>query len=351
MIDQRTAFPTRHRSTVKATVRRLALVVAALIVIVFLLGAFLLRSVPPTKPRLSARIERGSLHHGGRERTFLFYVPARVEPSPALLLVFHPSMSSGAGAREAFAYEFDRLADEHGFIAVYPDGVGQHWNDCRKRAPYAARRLGIDDTGFARTLVAHFVASRGVAAERIFVTGVSNGGSMAIRLALEAPDLVRAVAAVAASVPAEQNLGCRVSGLPVSILFMNGTADPMNPYDGGDVVLYGVWGNRGPVLSAVDSARLFATLAGYRGEPKREVVADRDRSDGSTVERLRWSEPGRRSIILDSVRGGGHTVPHSTVRGPRLLGRTNGDLTAAEEIWSFFSSETDGVIETAKEKE
>ena len=304
-----------------------------------MLWALLLRSVAPTKPLLSARIERGSLEHGGRTRTFLYYLPARVEPAPALVIVFHSSMGNGAQARAAFAYDFDRLADQYGFIAMYPDGVAQHWNDCRKRAPYAPRRLGIDDVGFIRALVAHSTARWNVNADRVLATGVSNGGQMAIRLALEAPDLVRAVAPVAASLPAPTNMSCRVSGVPVSILFMNGTADPMNPYRGGDVELYGVWGNRGRVVSSIESAAWFAKLAGYTGEPERSMLPDRDRDDGSSVERVQWNDGDRKAVALYSIRGGGHTVPHPRARAPRLLGHNNADFAAADEIWSFFSNE------------
>ena len=48
----------------------------------------------------------------------------------------------------------------------------------------------------------------------MFATGISNGGQMALRLALEAPELVRAVAPVAASLPAERNLDCKPPGAP-----------------------------------------------------------------------------------------------------------------------------------------
>jgi polyhydroxybutyrate depolymerase len=206
-------------------------------------------------------------------------------------------------------------------------------------APYAARRLGIDDVGFTRALIAFFRSRSNADTRRVFATGVSNGGQMAIRLALEAPELVRAVAPVVASLPAAVNMDCRVSGVPVSIMFMNGTDDPMNPYGGGDVELYGLWGNRGRVVSSIASATWFARLAGYTGPPERAMLPDRNRHDGSTVERLQWDDPKRRRITLYSIRGGGHTVPHPTARAPRLLGRTNADLAAAEEIWSFFAGE------------
>lgn len=343
MKAQQSPSSRRARSIPGAVLRRvlifLALGAASLIVIAALLWALFLRSAAQAKPPLSGALTHGSLEHGGRTRTFLSYVPAQVDPHPALVIVFHSSMGDGAQARTAFGYDFDRLADQHGFIVVYPDGVERHWNDCRKRAPFAARRLGIDDVGFIRALVAHFRANWNTGSDRVFATGVSNGGQMAIRLALEAPDLVHAVAPVVASLPAATNLDCRVIGEPVSILFMNGTGDPMNPYGGGDVELYGVWGNRGRVISSIDSAAWFARLAGYTGQPERTMLPDRNPEDRSTVERVDWNHPDRKKVVLYSIRGGGHTVPHPTARAPRLLGRTNADLAAAEVIWSFFSGE------------
>jgi polyhydroxybutyrate depolymerase len=322
----------------KRRLRTLGYALLALVVLGAVLYAALGRFVAAPEPALSAKIAEGTLDFGGRTRHYLAYVPARLAPSPALVLAFHGSMGDGAQARAGYGYAFDRLADEHGFVVVYPDGVERHWNDCRKRAPYAAHALGIDDVGLVRALVDRFAAERGIDRARVFATGVSNGGQMAIRLALEAPDLVRAVAPVIASVPAPENMDCTPKQAPVSVLFMNGTGDPFNPYGGGDVALYGVWGNRGPVLSTVDSALYFAALAGYTAEPQRDALPDRDPGDGSLVERARWSEVGKKNVALYAIRGGGHTVPHPVARIPRLLGRTNADITAADEIWAFFAA-------------
>jgi polyhydroxybutyrate depolymerase len=316
--------------------RWIAIGLTVLLVVAAVLYAALGRSVSAPEPALSAKAAEGTLDFGGRTRHYLSYAPAKLAPGAALVIAFHGSLGDGDQARRGFGYAFDRLADEHGFVVVYPDGVERHWNDCRKMAPYAAHTLGIDDVGFVRALVDRFAAERGIDRARVFATGVSNGGQMAIRLALEAPDLVRAVAPVIASVPDRENMDCAMKHQPVAVLIMNGTADPFNPYGGGNVELYGVWGNRGKVLPTVDSALYFAALAGYEGEPRRDDLPDLDTEDGSTVERARWSALGKKPIVLYTIRGGGHSVPHPVARGPRLLGRTNADITAADEIWSFF---------------
>jgi len=278
------------------------------------------------------------LVHAGRERHFLSYTPSRATERPALVLVFHASRGSGARARAAFGYEFDRLAESAGFIVVYPDGFEGHWNDCRRAGPYSANRLQVDDVGFTRALVDHFVREQAADRRRVFATGLSNGGQMALRLALEAPELVRAVAPVAASLPTGGNMDCQTLGRPVSILLMNGTADPMNPYEGGEVALFGWLGSRGHVLSTQNTIDYWRELAASQGPPQLELLPDRDAGDHSRVERRSWREPGHKAVVLDTIVGGGHTLPNPELRMPRLLGPTNGDLVAAREIWRFFES-------------
>lgn len=301
-------------------------------------ATMLLRFELPPPPALSAEPTQDALPWRGLSRLYSVYVPEGLGAGAPLVLVFHGSDGDARQARAAFGWEWDRLADEHGFVVAYPEGYEGHWNDCRAAGPYAANRLDVDDVGFTRALVARLVERRGVDPARVYATGISNGGQMALRLALEAPELVRAVAPVIASLPAEGNLDCAPSGRPVSMLVMNGTADPMNPYEGGTVALYGLVGNRGEVLSTEATAGYFAALAGHDRPGVREALPDPAPRDGTSIERTRWAAPGRAEVVLYAVHGGGHTVPHPRVRFPRLLGRTSADAVAAEQIWEFFAS-------------
>jgi len=245
-------------------------------------------------------------------------------------------MGSSAKARQAYGYDFDRLAEAHGFIAIYPQGYDGHWNDIKKKGPFAAKLENVDDVGFLHVLVDRLVEDHGADRARVYVTGVSNGGGMTIRLALQAPGFARAYAAVVASVPTPGNLIITPARKPVSMLIMNGTADPLNPWDGGDVELYGVWGNRGPVLSTQESVDYFRVLDELTGAPAMRQLPDRDSDDGTTAECRRWSAPGKRIVELVTIKRGGHAVPHPASQGPRLLGHTNRDFHAADEIWDFF---------------
>jgi polyhydroxybutyrate depolymerase len=292
---------------------------------------------PPEAPALGGVLRRASIRVGDRERTYAFYAPPSLPDNAPLLFALHGSGGDGEQIREMTGYRFDQLAEREGFVVVYPDGFGHNWDDCRKVASYPARALHIDDVGFIRALIERFRESHHVDPARVFAMGYSNGGQMSYRLALEMPDRVLSVAAVSAGLPTPENEDCSPSGKPVSVLIMNGTVDPINPYAGGRVTFFGS-GDRGTVLSSVESARYFAGLAGVTGAPSVERVGAGDAS--LWLERSTWGSPAAASgveVVLDTIHGGGHTVPQAVVRYPRIVGPTYAGLDGPAEMWSFFA--------------
>jgi polyhydroxybutyrate depolymerase len=138
------------------------------------------------------------------------------------------------------------LPNERGFAVVYPDAYEGYWNACNIVGDYSANKLDVDDVGFLTRMVDKLTNEIG----RLFATGISRGGHMAFRLALEAPSRFRAVAAVAANVPTPENFKCKPAGQgSSSVMIMNGTKDPLNPFDGGEVTLFGLF-RRGKVRSS-----------------------------------------------------------------------------------------------------
>jgi polyhydroxybutyrate depolymerase len=297
--------------------------------------AYFLYAPAPETPPLSASVQRGSLRVGELQRSYVFYVPARVAPHPPLLVALHGSMGNAGQMRRTSAYRFEQLADEHGFIVVYPEGYEGHWNDCRKKGPYAAKQLGIDDVSFMRALIAHFRSAHGVDSARVFAVGISNGAHLSYRLALEASDLVRAVAAVAANLPTDENSDCTPASAAVPVLIINGTEDPINPFEGGRVTIFG-FGDRGHVRSARESAAYFARRNGIATAPVIEQIAQ-EGSAPTSAERVHWRSPTGADVVLYTIHGGGHTLPQPRARSPRILGRTHRELDGPAEIWRFFA--------------
>jgi polyhydroxybutyrate depolymerase len=170
--------------------------------------------------------------------------------------------------------------------------------------------------------------------KRVFVIGYSNGGQLAYRLALEMPERVAAIAVVAANLPADENCDCVKSGRPVPVLILNGTCDPINPCNGGNVRLFG-FANRGRVISARESAEYFARLNGHHGEPRVAVQGKRLR-----VKIASWEDAGKPEVVLATVQGGGHVVPQPYYSAPPFLGLTTHAINGPEEIWEFFARQS-----------
>ncbi|MBV9991038.1 MAG: polyhydroxybutyrate depolymerase [Alphaproteobacteria bacterium] len=260
---------------------------------------------PPQQPHLGGRLTRASLAVGGLTRSYLLYVPKGLPKGAALVMALHGSDGSGARMRLETGYGFERLADAHGFAVVYPDGYEGYWNGCNIVGDYAANARNIDDVGFLEALGDKLAREIGVDRGKVFAVGLSRGGHMAYRLALEAPERFRAVAAVAASLPAPENFKCKPRGRSAPpVMIMNGTDDPLNPFDGGEVTLFGFL-KRGTVLSSRATAQYFA-----RAHGKVELVA---------------------------IHGGGHVMPQPYWRAPRILGPTPAAPDGPAAIWDFFA--------------
>lgn len=261
----------------------------------------------------------------GLERTWSTYSPGPAhEPDAPVLLVIHGTGDTGSGIRRGIGPDLEGLADAHGFTIAYVDGHQNNWNECRREGAWPAKKQNLDDVGLMREVIEQLGA-----AGPVYAVGFSSGGHMAMRLALEAPDLVDGVAAVAANPATEENLQCDHAAEPVPIMFVQGREDPINPIDGGEVVVgSGPFAtSRGEVLSAVDGARWFA---------RRDSVT----SDASVppavrngdAETITWesADPVRLAIV-DRV---GHSFPTLSGRWG-LDGGARYD--APGEIWQFFS--------------
>lgn len=310
---------------------------AILLWLMSLVGWWYLSSDSAQEPELAGSLQPGQLVHDKLPRRWLAWVPATLsEPAP-VVIVLHGSLGSAEQIMQATYYDFNALAERDGFIAVYPNGVDKHWNDCRASADYAANKYDIDDVGFLAAMLDSLAADYAIDRDRVYVAGLSNGGHMAYRLALEAPELIAGVAAIAASLPVAENLGCDSANIAMPTLIINGTADFVNPYEGGLVTVLGN-ASRGEVRSSMATARYWASLAGHGDDGELHHWPQREAGAETSVTSTHWHAPGREPVLLVTVENGGHTIPHPTYRQPRLLGTTSNEFDAVELIWSFFAN-------------
>lgn len=267
------------------------------------------------------------LRHGERAREYRLYVPATLDRTRpvALVLALHGHGGTGHGMEQLTLGRLDRLADRDGAVIAYPDGIDHRWNDMLDAS-------SVDDVGFLVALVDALAARLPIDRARVFVTGMSNGGFMSVRLACARPDVFAAFAPVAAGLRGPPCEPTRA----VPMLFVNGTADPLVTYDGTTVH----FGDR--VLSekrtTSDAVARFAERDGCTAPAEYENLPDRDPNDGSTVRvERRAGCRDTAEVLLYRVEGGGHTWPGGfQYLGERWIGRTNRDLDATDVIWSFF---------------
>jgi polyhydroxybutyrate depolymerase len=240
------------------------------------------------RAQIGTLIENTTLQHGGVTRFFDTYVPPGLPASPVpLLIVLHGGTLSKEDVKVGPMSEFAGLADSEKFIIIMPNGVDPatglsgatgefSWNDCRNDA--GVSETEADDVGFMGALIDWAGVNFNLGQGRIYATGTSNGGMMAYRLAFELSNRVAAVAAILANLPA--NSECLTEPLnPGSVLIMNGTADPLMPYGGGQVA-----GNRGQVLSADETRDAWRNFLGTAPVPEHSVPPDLDPNDGGVVE-------------------------------------------------------------------
>lgn len=277
-------------------------------------------------------MEQVVVETGGRVRRALMAGGATGTARRPVVIMLH---GAGGTAEIAVAQTgWDRRGPEAGFITVFPEGTvrdpsrppefrrnPQTWNDGSGRGHVA--RDAVDDVGFLAALIDSLVADHRADPSAVFLTGFSNGGSLAFRAAAELPGQVRAIAPVAGH--------CWVApsaGNHTALLYLMGDSDPLNPIEGGRVQT--PWGGEEFHPAPLESFERWARAAGC-------IVPGIVRRDGQ----IAWTEGSAcgADVRMGVIAGHGHIWPG----GPRLLpqrlvGRGVAGLDATSMIRSFFSA-------------
>ncbi|PSL25389.1 alpha/beta hydrolase family esterase [Chitinophaga ginsengisoli] len=314
----------------------IAISIISLIVLICL-TLFLYWAYAPTPkaPRLLSKISKEEILIGTEKRTYWKYVPTRLSKRKVpLVIVLHGSGIDGARIRAWTGYEFDLMADEYGFAVAYPDGYKHNWNDIRKNAPFPAKKKNIDDVGFIKSLIESYRLTHDIDLRQVYVFGYSNGGTMALRLAISEPGLLAGLAISGSNLPTDDNLIDNLRAPMPPVLMVNGTADPIIPYEGGNVRFFGK--DLGNVISALATAEAIAES--HNGPKTTQTVRlpHLNPDDLTTAERKVWLQDEQKLVALYTVHGGGHVVPQSIAKFPRLMGKANRDFSAPREAVNFW---------------
>jgi polyhydroxybutyrate depolymerase len=266
-----------------------------------------------------------SISIDGHYRSFHFSRPQPGRMNGSLVFILHGSGGSGKGMMERTAGLAKISADEN-VLLVYPNGYQKYWNECRKAANSRANIEDINEQAFFDGMIRYFTAQYHINDKKVFAVGTSGGGHMCYKLAMTMPQKFKAIAAIIANLPDTDNLDCAEAKAPMAVMIVNGTADPLNHYNGGMMEA----GNfkMGKVRSTDRTFQYWAALAGYTGEPVKELLPDKDPADGKTIERYVYKRKDNPEVVLLKVIGGKHDYPN--------------DIDVHVEAWEFFKRQLAG---------
>jgi len=178
-------------------------------------------------------------------RNYWLYVPTNTAPGRPLVVFLHGCNETALEAAQAS--HFNDLADQQGFVVVYPEQVVSAGSS----APIADgngigcwnwflpqdQARGSGEPGAIAGITQAVMASEGTDPARVYVEGISAGADMAVILGATYPDLFRAVGSLAGCPYAtctdlsgaltHQAMGPYARVVPLFV--ENGSADTVNP--------------------------------------------------------------------------------------------------------------------------
>lgn len=261
---------------------------------------------------------KGDMVIDGNKRSFLTYIPSTNKPtSMPLVISLHGGFASPKGMFHLA--DFRPVAEREKFVVVCP--ASKHfWHD-------GADLHGIDDVKFIDHLISYMIKTYHVDPDRVYITGISNGGFMTTRLACQLHQRIAAIAVVAASLDIGEGYDLEK---PMPVIYMHGTTDPIVSYNGGKL-----FGRR--VYSQGTIIKKWVTLDNCEPTPLVTNIPDAAH-DGTSILKEEYHNPKNGlKVISYTINNGGHTWPGGWQYFPEfIVGKTTHNLNACEEIWSFF---------------
>lgn len=273
---------------------------------------------------LAQEIQRDTIDFDGLSRDFIIHYPTYYDGSEPMPLVFNFHGFGSSATQQMFFGDFRSIAEREGFILVHPQGTDffglAHWN-------VGGFTIGssIDDVGFTNAMIDHISSNFNIDAERIYATGMSNGGFMSFLLACQLGNRIAAIASVTGSMTPEITMECNPSH-PTPIMQIHGTNDGVVPYDGADF--------SDPIDDVIN---YWVDFNNCNESPTINQIEDTNTNDGSTAEHFVYNNcDNNASFEHFKIENGTHTWPGTSIGG----NIANQDINASEEIWTFFSRYT-----------
>ncbi|HEY2814018.1 MAG TPA: PHB depolymerase family esterase [Acidimicrobiales bacterium] len=286
------------------------------------LGGTSTTAAPPCSHPHPAGLTAESFDFQGTNRTYELYVPKSYDGTREVPVVFEFHGFGSSAAAQVVYGDFRPLADRDDFVIVAPDGQdspgGRHFN--------LTSEAGLqNDPQMVTSLLDTIESQLCVDTQRVFATGMSDGGAMTSALACIAPDRFAAFGAVAVVIYPESFMPACATARRVAIEAFSGTADPIVPFQGGKVNCCG-----GASLAAPSD-----TMANWANHDSCAPDSADNRLGTEVIERTWHGCQDGTDVTFYIVDGGGHTWPGSAIKVAGL-GLTTDQVDASSTIWAFF---------------
>ena len=263
--------------------------------------------------------QRCSFIHDGLDRFYLIYKPQSLNENNSPVLFALHGYGSSAEIHKSYTH-YEELAEENRFIVIYPQGYklesfsinsSSHWNVGAWTAA-----SNINDVDFIDTIIGFLSTKEQINKNRIYSSGMSNGGFMSYHLACNLSAKIAAIASVTGSMSRETLANCSPNH-PTAILQIHGLQDLVVPYVGmGDLGMEPIedvlnyWSN----INQCNPERLFAVVDYFNEKGSIDFINYESCSNDVEIKLIR----------IPSM---GHTWPSLN----------NFNISASEEIWNFLS--------------
>ena len=260
-------------------------------------------------------------------RTYQIFVPARNGRLP-LVIALHGGGGNGAQLAKS-AGLIDEAAKE-GFVLALPEGSSRFgkletWNagGC---CAYAMREK-IDDIGFIRALIDELERTQPVDPKRIYVVGMSNGGMMAERVAIELGDRIAGAAVFVGALFGNEPRP--VAAVPM--LIVNAEKDEQVPIAGGTSTTGIVRRSQGmPYKPSRYAATFWATA--------NRCTTNHAKAETADYVRERWTGcASGADVDFYIVKGAEHGWPGRGLGRPGVT-RNTGKIDGTALMWEFFAA-------------
>ena len=257
----------------------------------------------------------------GQTREYILYVPKTYNAAKAAPLVISMHGADNWPSFQMDLTQWNRLADEQGFIVVYPAGEGggpKVWHLDGRRTP--SRLPGIV---FISELIDRIEASYNIDPARIYANGLSNGGGMTFALSCTLANRIAAFGPVSSAVTLP--IDWCPDAHPAPVVAFQGTSDPLIPFEGSKV-----WIAPEAFPSIPEWIATWARRNRCAPTPADSAYA----SDVTLREYTNCADQA--SVRLYIVKGGGHQWYGGTKISEWLVGPYKDSIDATRVMWEFF---------------